>query len=213
MSFIIWFIVNSIMLGVGLAMDAFSVSLANGFVESCMTRKRKLFIAGIYAFFQFIMPVIGWFLVHNAASFFTGFQRFIPWIALILLAYIGGKMLLEGIKEGKCESDGKCESCPNKECARFGMKSADRQISFKTLIVQGIATSIDALSVGFTIVEYNAAQALLAGLIIAVVTYIICYSGLVIGTRFGTRLSGRAKVLGGVILIAIGLEIFIKSFL
>lgn len=213
MSFIIWFIVNSIMLGVGLAMDAFSVSLANGFVESCMKKSRKLFIAGVYAFFQFIMPVIGWFLVHNAASFFNGFQRFIPWIALILLSYIGGKMIYEGIKEGKCEADGRCDTCLNEDCARFGMKEKDREISFKSLMLQGVATSIDALSVGFTIVEYNMLQAVLAGIIIAAVTYVICYSGLVIGTKFGTRLSGSAKVFGGVILIAIGIEIFIKSFL
>lgn len=86
-------------------------------------------------------------------------------------------------------------------------------LGFGVLIVQGIATSIDALSVGFTIAEYNWVMALTASLIIAAVTFVICTAGLVIGKKFGTKLSNKADILGGVILIAIGLEIFITGIL
>jgi putative Mn2+ efflux pump MntP len=183
------FIINSSMLGVGLAMDAFSVSLANGLSEPCMGRRRQSAIAGVYAGFQFAMPMIGWICVHTIAQIFTGFQKFIPLIALVLLLYIGGKMLIEGIK-----NKDECPVC--------------KKLSTSTLIIQGIATSIDALSVGFTIADYQVSMAFIASLIIAVVTFIICVGGLVIGRKFGTKLAGKASILGGVILIAIGFKIF-----
>ena len=212
MNSILWLVLNSIMLGVGLAMDAFSVSLANGFAEPNMKKGRMLKISGIYALFQFAMPVIGWFLVHEAVNFFTGFQKFIPWIALILLAFIGGKMLIEGIRSKKCKNGGDCDSCPNKDCdIKEDVHSGE--ITTKLLLVQGIATSIDALSVGFTISDYNAAMTFAAGLIIGLVTYIICFMGLKLGVKFGTKLAGNAKILGGLILIGIGIEIFIKGMI
>ena len=141
MAAVVKFFVNSIMLGVGLAMDAFSVSLANGFAERKMNKRRMAFIAGIYAGFQFLMPVIGWALVHGALSFFNSFKPFIPWIALILLAFIGGKMLIEGIKEKKCDGDGNCATCTNKECENYGLDKSDK-ISTKLLMVQGLLLSI-----------------------------------------------------------------------
>ena len=91
------FFVNSILLGVGLAMDAFSVSLANGLNEPGMSRRRMFTIAGVFAGFQALMPLLGWICVHTVLQLFEGFTVLIPWIALLLLAYIGGKMLLEGI--------------------------------------------------------------------------------------------------------------------
>ena len=87
------------------------------------------------------------------------------------------------------------------------------EITTRVLMVQGIATSIDALSVGFTISEYNLAMTLASGLIIGLVTYIICFIGLKLGVKFGTRLAGNAKIVGGLILIGIGIEIFIKGML
>ena len=205
-------IFNSVMLGFGLAMDAFSVSLANGFADHNMQKRRRVQIAFVYAAFQFAMPVIGWFLVHNAASFFTGLQKFIPWIALILLAIIGGKMLVEGIQdriaEEKCDKGHNCGECDRKECRKYGIDPDAGAISNKVLLLQGIATSIDALSVGFTIEKYAAAQVLLSALIIGAVTYAVCYVGLKLGIRFGTRLASFAKIIGGCILIAIGIEIF-----
>ena len=186
------FIINSILLGVGLAMDAFSVSMANGLNAPKMSRSMRVMIPLTFAAFQFLMPVIGWFCVHRIAEAFSAFQRAIPWIALALLLFIGGKMLMEGIRGG-------------------GEEQADIVLKPGTLLIQGVATSIDALSVGFTIAKYNAAQALAAGLIIGGVTFVICSCGLRIGQSFGTRLAGKASILGGVILIGIGIEIFITG--
>ena len=183
---------NSVLLGFGLAMDAFSVSLANGLQEPKMKPGRMCEIAGTFAVFQILMPLIGWFCVRTAAERFAAFHRLIPWIALILLLYIGGKMLLEGIRGGQEQEDAPV-------LTRAG------------LMLQGIATSIDALSVGFTIADYSWQEALAEALIIGVVTFGICIAGLKIGKRFGMKLAGKASILGGVILIAIGLEIFLKG--
>lgn len=189
-SFVFFF--NSVLLGVGLAMDAFSVSLANGLHEPQMTKKRMCGIAGVFAAFQALMPMTGWMCVHTIVQYFQSFEKFIPWIALILLGFIGGKMLLEGLKGGEEES----------EIAAVGVIA---------LLIQGVATSIDALSVGFTIAEYGFFMALICALIIAAVTFVICMAGLRIGKTFGMKLSGKAGILGGTILILIGLEIFIAG--
>ena len=191
---IILFLLNSIALGIGLAMDAFSVSMANGLNEPDMPKKRMALIAGTFAFFQWFMPMVGWLAVHTILSYFKIFQKFIPWIALILLCWIGGKMLFDGL------------TCKESEEAE-----EETKVSHGALFVQGIATSIDALSVGFTIAEYNLLQAFSASLIIAIVTFFICIAGLLIGRKFGMKLSNKASILGGVILIAIGLEIFITG--
>ena len=194
MSLGISFFITNIVLGIGLAMDAFSVSLANGLNESKMKTRRMCLVAGVFAVFQFIMPLIGWVCVSAVANLFEVFRKFIPWIALILLSYIGGKMLYEGIKNKENEDE----------------KPA---VSFKDLLVQGVATSIDALSVGFTISNYEFLEATLACLLIGIVTFIICFGGLHIGKKAGTKLAGKASILGGVILIFIGLEILISSLL
>ncbi len=186
------FLFNSILLGIGLAMDAFSVSLVNGLNEPKMSRIRLCEIAGVFAFFQAFMPMTGWFLVKSIADKFTAFQKFIPWIALLLLLYIGINMLREGIKND-------------------GEEKSVAAVSVAELIIQGIATSIDALSVGFTISSYNLLMAFVCSLIIASVTFLICAAGIVIGSHCGTRYSGKSSMLGGVILIFIGLEIFIKG--
>jgi len=193
MDWSVMFFTNSIMLGVGLAMDAFSVSLANGLNEPKMKTKKVLGVAGMFSFFQALMPMIGWVCVHTILQYFQMFEKLIPWIALILLGFIGGKMLQEGLR-GNTEEE----------------KPA---VGLKGLVVQGIATSIDALSVGFTIAEYNWGMALVCALIIAVVTFFICVGGVLIGKKFGTKLAGKASVFGGVILIVIGLEIFITGIL
>ena len=188
------FFFQSILLGAGLAMDAFSVSLANGLNEPGMKRGKMSGVAGIFALFQFAMPLIGWICVSTIAQHFAAFEKCIPWIALVLLCYIGGKMLLEGLRGGDSEEE----------------KPA---VGFAALLVQGVATSIDALSVGFTIAHYSLGEAMLACLIIGVVTFFICYAGLAIGKKAGTKLAGKAGILGGAILVFIGLEIFITSFL
>ena len=188
------FFFNSILLGVGLAMDAFSVSLANGLNDPFMRKRRMCGIAGVFAAFQFVMPMIGWFCVSSIAQYFEIFAKYIPCIALILLGYIGGKMLYEGIK-GEEEEEGAT------------------LLGLQVLFLQGVATSVDALSVGFTISDYHLAEALAACLLIGVTTFVICYAGLVIGKKAGTKLSGKAEILGGIILIFIGCKIFISSWL
>lgn len=193
------FLINSIMLGVGLAMDAFSVSLANGMHEPSMKWRRRFLIAGCFAFFQFLMPLIGWGCVHTIVEYFRSFEKLIPWIALILLGYIGGKMLLEGIQEQRSRNNGETQ-LPDEKPSGSGTVSE--------LLLQGVATSIDALSVGFTIANYGLVMAFVCSLIIAVVTFVICVAGVQIGRRAGMLLAGKATILGGVILIAIGLEIF-----
>ena len=176
MEWSLFFVFNSVLLGVGLAMDAFSVSLANGLNEPAMHKKKMCVIAGTFGFFQALMPMIGWVCVHTIIEYFKMFEKFIPWIALILLLFIGGKMVKEGIQDGAEEV----------EKAKVGALA---------LLIQGIATSIDALSVGFTIAEYD----------------FISFTGLILGKKCGTKFSNKATILGGAILIAIGIEIFVSG--
>ena len=185
------FVFNSILLGVGLAMDAFSVSLANGLNEPTMRLKKVCGVAGVFAIFQAFMPMCGWVCVHTIIQYFKMFERFIPWIALILLLFIGGKMLMEGIR--------------NKE------EIEERRLTISVLLIQGVATSIDALSVGFTIADYDIIMAVMCTIIIAIVTFVICIIGIVLGRKVGTKYSSKATIAGGIILIIIGFEIFIMS--
>ena len=189
-SFVFFF--NSVLLGVGLAMDAFSVSLANGLNEPSMKQGKLCGIAGVFAFFQALMPMIGWICVHTIVQYFKSFETLIPWIALVLLLFIGGKMLIEGIKNKESDEE-------------------HTGVGLTALLVQGVATSIDALSVGFTISDYGFVMALVCSLVIAAVTFIICMAGLFVGRKFGIKLAGKASILGGVILVFIGLEIWITG--
>lgn len=184
------FILNSTLLGVGLAMDAFSVSIANGLAEPRMRPLRSAAIAGIYSFFQFLMPMIGWLLVTAVVGWFGVIEKFVPYIALGLLLFIGIKMIVE--------------------CLKGHEEDETRRLTVPVLLLQGVATSIDALSVGFTIAEYELLHALAASLIIGAVTFVICLAGLWIGRRFG-GIFKHAEVIGGVILIIIGIEIFVKN--
>ena len=184
------FILNSVLLGIGLAMDAFSVSIANGLSEPRMRPFKSTAIAGTYGFFQFMMPILGWILVTTLVGWFGVIEALVPYIALGLLLFIGIKMIVE--------------------CLRDRGEEEPRVLTVPVLLLQGVATSIDALSVGFTTAEYEWNMALLSSLIIGVVTFVICLIGLFIGRRFG-RLFKRAEVAGGIILIAIGIEIFVKN--
>ena len=187
------FFATNVLLGFGLAMDAFSVSLANGLNEPLMKKRKTVGIAGVFALFQFIMPMLGWICVHTILQYFKVFEKIIPWIAFILLAFIGEKMIFEGLK---------------------GEKEQEKlNIGIGALIVQGVATSIDALSVGFTIAEYDVWMAIVASLVIGVVTLAICLIGLMLGKKVGTKLAGKANIFGGVILVAIGLKILITALI
>ena len=196
-----WFnlIFSSLLLGVGLAMDAFSVSLANGLKDPKMRLKKAFGIASIFAIFQAIMPLIGWVAISGFTAIFNKFEPFIPWIAFILLCFIGAKMLIDSVKSGPDEEE------------------SSKPLTFIALIIQAIATSIDALTAGidlardYTIRQYG--YVLLAVAIIAVVTFIICLSGVKIGQRVGTKLAGKAGILGGCVLIFLGLKIFLVDII
>ena len=191
-------IVISLGLGVGLAMDACAVSMSNGLNEPQMKFGKATLIAAMFGFFQALMPMIGWVCVSFIAEKFVKFTVCIPYVALALLAFIGGKMLYDGIKH-KDDDENK-----------------GRVLTFGVLIVQAIATSIDALSTGFSLASENMAgntwwKALISAGIIAVVTFGICLGSVYLGKKFGNKLGNKAQILGGVILIAIGLEIFITG--
>ncbi|MBR3430171.1 MAG: manganese efflux pump [Clostridia bacterium] len=191
MTFNLLFILNSILFGIGLAMDAFSVSVANGLRNPHMHTSRRMIIAGTFGCFQTVMPLLGWFCVHSIAEAFQAFQPYIPWIALVLLAFIGGKMIWEGLHD----------------------QSEAESLQGGALFIQGIATSIDALSVGFTIAEYELIFAVTESLIIGIVTFGLCLAGLLLGGRIGSRISGKAGIVGGIILILIGIEIFVTGII
>ena len=137
--------------------------------------------------------MLGWICVHTIVQYFRSFERWIPWIALVLLLFIGGKMLIEGIRGEEAEEE------------------KEHGVGIGALLVQGVATSIDALSVGFTIADYGLGMAIVCALLIAAVTFVICMAGILIGRKFGTKLAGKASVFGGVILILIGIEIFVTG--
>lgn len=190
-------ILTAIGLGFGLAMDAFSVSLANGLHEPKMKIRRVLLIAGTFAVFQGIMPMIGWVLVKTVFNYFEALSFLIPWIAFGLLGYIGGKMIFDGIK---------CRESEDEDCGK---------LTFGLLMVQGIATSIDAMSGGVTMAAeaYNFGDVALSVAIITAMTMVICIAGIYLGKVFGTKLANKASIFGGSILLIIGIIILVKSFL
>lgn len=182
---------NSVLLGFGLAMDAFSVSLVNGLREPDMPKGRMTQIAGVFGGFQLLMPMIGWICVRTILEIFQSLTKYIPWVAFGLLLFIGGKMVVEGIRN------------------REGQEA--EQIGTGGLLMQGVATSIDALSVGLTMTDLNWIQALAESTLIGIVTFGICMGGILIGRKAGTKLSNKAGILGGLVLIAIGVKILVNG--
>ena len=187
-----WMLVTeSVLLGFGLAMDAFSVSLVNGLREPGMQNGKIVRIAAVFGGFQTVMPLIGWILVRTILELFQSLQSIIPWTAFGMLLMIGGKMLLEGIR--------------NKTAGE------DQRIGAGGLMLQGAATSIDALSVGLTMADTSVWNAIAESLLIGAVTFCVCTAGILIGRKAGIRLSGKASILGGLILIGIGIKILVTG--
>ena len=184
------------LLALGLSMDAFAVSVTNSMCFAQFTRRQAVATGACFGLFQGMMPLAGYFLGRVFAQWIGAVDH---WVAFALLGLIGGSMLWEAVQDiRRTKKEG--AACP-----------AGRQFGLKMMLVQALATSIDALSVGFTIAEYGWLMALAASGIIAVVTFFLCMAGLRIGKKFGTKLSGKASILGGIILIGIGLEIFISG--
>lgn len=183
-------ITTSLLLGVGLAMDACAVSMANGLNNPKMRITKTLLIAAHFALFQALMPLIGYFI---GSFILSKIEWIIPWVALIILSIIGGKMLYDGIKNKDNENE------------------TVKKLTYGAIVIQAVATSIDALSVGFTIANYNVIDALICVGIVGLITFILCITAVFIGKKFGTKLGNKAEILGGIILIAIGIEIFISG--
>lgn len=182
-----------LLMAIGLAMDAFAVSITNGMLIAGVNIKHALRIAAYFGFFQAAMPLIGWLAGINFRNYIGMFDH---WIALILLGFIGGKMVRESI-------DLKKESCPTED-----QKKHD--IDNKTLLFMAVATSIDALAAGvsFALLDTTIIEACI---LIGAITFIICFSGVLIGKKCNVLLKSRAELIGGIILIIIGLEIFTKD--
>lgn len=177
-----------LLIGLGLAMDAFSVSITDGILLKKPTILQGTKIAFFFGAFQFVMPCIGYLLASSFSKYITAFDH---WIAFVLLAFIGGKMLYEAISD----------------------KDEDEEIknplSFSTLTILAIATSIDALAVGVTFATM-AVSVVFASAIIGIMTFAICLSGVFIGSRFGNLLGNKAEIVGGLVLIFIGIKILVE---
>lgn len=202
METLIW-ILTAIGLGAGLAMDACAVSMSNGLAEPKMKLGKIFTIAGFFGVFQIIMPIFGYLAVTILSAtlgenFTRIFGYLVPWIALTLLLILGIKMIVEGIKEGKDS---------NKE-----NEESVKKLTIGGLFVQAIATSIDALSVGVIYGNVVPLEAYTTFLIIGIVTFGISVAAVFIGKKFGTIFSNKATIAGGIILCAIGLEIFFSHW-
>ena len=184
-------------IAVGISMDAFAVCITNGALCKKVRFSFALKMALSFGLFQALMPTIGWLIGKAGESFISSVDH---WVALILLCFIGGQMIVESLKNRKEPS---CDEGP----AREGL-------SFKTLMLLSLATSIDALATG--IILPSAVQAstvvlmLLAVALIGLITFVICIAGVYIGKKFGVLLSEKAQIAGGIVLILIGLKIFIE---
>ena len=190
--------ISLITIAIGLSMDAFAVSISNGAVTKNLKLNHAFKIAICFGLFQAIMPIIGWVIGITGASLIEAVDHF---IAFILLSYIGGKMIYDGIKDSKKE-----KNCDLKD-----------PISLKMLIVMAIATSIDALATGIilpsVVQAYSFNLMLLSVSIIGIITFLISFIGVYIGKKFGDLFSSKAQLLGGSVLIKIGLIILIEHTL
>lgn len=174
------------LVGIGLACDAFAVSITNGMQENKMTIKKILLIALIFGLFQAIMPLIGYFVGTLFEDFIIKLDH---WLAFILLGFLGGKMLIESIR-------GEEENSQN-------------NLTLKLLMIQGVATSIDALMVGVTFVG-GILSIYTSILIIGVITFVLCFIGVFIGKKSGDLLASKSQIVGGLILIFIGTKTLIE---
>ena len=193
-------IIDILLTGMGLSMDAAAVSMTNGMNEPKMKLPKILLIALFYGVAQGVMPLIGY---YAGSLFATAVAKIAPWLALVLLGFIGGKMIFEAICELKKEKNGEQ---PNEA----------KPLSLGSLAVQALATSIDALAVGISLVALDKSGALAVNIfvavsMIAVSTFIISLLSVFVGKKFGELLSDKAELVGGLILVAIGLKIFIEG--
>ena len=195
---------TGLFLGIGLTMDAAAVSMANGLQEPNMKPEKHMFIAFMYGIFQGFMPLLGYFCGYALYKNFPQIQEYhlIPICALIILGYLGTKMIIDGIKENK-----------NIEIEEEYIKAVSKPLTIKLIFIQAIATSIDALSSGLSFANYEVWKAIVVTSIVAFVTFIVSYISVIIGKKFGNKLGSKAIIVGGIVLVIIGLEIFITGLI
>ena len=205
-----------ILIGVALAMDACAVAMTDGMTDPKMPVWRVLLIGIFFGFFQFAMPVVGYFITGVIAeAFLDTFQSISAWVSFALLAFLGGKMLFECVSEkirekrekGKMEGAGTC-SC----------SACQQKTGLGRLTLQAIATSIDALAVGVTLQMAQITEGLAIGVwgstvTIGFITLLLSVGAVYIGKLMGNKLADKAGIVGGVVLLCIGLKILIESFL
>lgn len=187
------FIISSVLFGFGLAVDAFLISLAGGMNEPNAKRGKILASALVFALFQFIAPMTGWICVRTVAERFLFFKECLSCIALAVLLFLGIKMLVEGLRK-----NGKEEEKPKS--------------GIGALLVRAAVSSLDALSMGFTIAEYSLPTAVIGSAIIAAITFLTYTAGFFIGRKFGVKLADKAMVIGGILFIVMALEVFFRGF-
>ena len=193
-----------VLIGIALSMDAVAVSLSNGMAEPKMAIKKMLLIAFAFGLFQFAMPVIGYYCSYAFAEFV---KKIAPWLSFVLLGFLGGKMVFDFFKERRKKPEEESEEAPVRA-----------KLSMGKLLLQAVATSIDALAVGVTLLAVEstdglAFHVLYCALIIGVITFSLSLPAVFAGGKVGDKFSDKASLAGGLILIAIGLKILIESFL
>lgn len=179
------------LLGIGLAMDAFAVSVCKGLGMRRLNKKQTLIIGLYLGGFQALMPLIGWLLGSQFQKYITSIDH---WIAFILLGFIGGKMMIEAIREWNEEET---------------VDVIDAPLDHKNMLVLAVATSIDALAVGITFAFLDT-PIIEAITIIGITTMIISIIGVVVGNFFGSRYKSKAEFIGGLILVLLGLKILLE---
>lgn len=195
-----------------LSMDAFAVGMTNGMTDSKMKINKVLIIAAFYGAFQFLMPIIGYY----ASEIFSDLiAKIAPWLSFVLLAFIGGKMLYDGIKELIEKKKAQKEGTHARE---EGLKEINGRLDLKKLTAQALATSIDALAVGVTFLALSTDGTLCLNiwwdsLIIGCVTFALSVGAVYLGKAIGDKLADKAEIAGGLVLIIIGLKILIEGLI
>ncbi len=188
-------IIELFLIAVGLSMDAFAVSIGNGLSMKKSQPKAALAIAFSFGLFQALMPTLGYFL---GTAFEQVIREFDHYIALVFLGFIGGKMIFDGIKELRARKKGE-------EAEEKGFK-----LSFGTLMIQAVATSIDALIIGVSFAALPDVNIWAAVVLIGITTFAISLVGVFFGKKFGQLLGSKAEVFGGIVLVAIGVKVFVE---
>ena len=214
-------VIEIVLLGVALSMDACAVGMTDGMTHPKMPLHRVTFIAFLFGFFQFLMPLIGYYITGLLAdAFLSTFEKISAWVSFALLAYLGGKMVFDAVcewreaKAEKSKTDGTCTGLSEDACPLCLKK----ELGFGQLLMQAIATSIDALAVGVTLQMAALSTGLSLGAwgatgVIGVITMSLSFGAVFIGKLIGNKLADKAEFIGGLVLVGIGVKILLEGLL